>query len=85
MSASSSRSALPDGVITPGTRLRDAALLDPHGADTTLAAERGEMRENHDLQYSVVWDAGNTLARAAGILTAPSDDARPHRWNSGST
>lgn len=85
MSASSSRSALPDGVITPGTRLRDAALLDPHGADTTLAAERGEMRENHDLQYSVVWDAGNTLARAAGVLTAPSDDARPHRWNSGST
>ena len=50
-----------------------------------MDAPTTEMRENHDLQYSVVWDAGNTLARAAGMLTAPSDDARPHRWNSGST
>jgi peroxiredoxin len=34
------------------------------------------IREKHDLQFAVLSDPGNELARAAGILTAPSEEAR---------
>jgi len=34
------------------------------------------MREKHGLQFAVLSDPGNKLAEAAGILTAPSEDAR---------
>ena len=32
------------------------------------------MQEKHDLRFAVLSDAGNQLARAAGILTAPADE-----------
>lgn len=117
----------PSGVITAGERLTDAALLDVHGANTSLSAAVGEewavlvcyrgawcpycnitlrtyqaeladeldargvkliavspqkpdgsltMQEKHGLRVAVLSDPDNTLIREAGILTAPSPEAR---------
>ena len=33
------------------------------------------MQEKHDLRFAVLSDPGNTLATAAGVVTAPSEDA----------
>ena len=117
---------VPDGVSAPGAVMPDGALLDVHGAPTSLAqvrggrpavvvfyrgawcpycnialrtyqaelaprlAERGveliavspqkpdgslTTADTNALTFSVVSDPGNQLARALGILTAPSLDA----------
>lgn len=123
-----------EGVVTLGSRLPDADLLDVHGKPTTLVAalggrravlvfyrgawcpfcnialsvyqaelspalrERGvafvavspqkpdgsmTMKEKHTLDFDVVSDPDNTLAAAAGILTAPSDEVRAQQLELG--
>ena len=119
-------SVTPEGVIEPGARLPDAALLDPHGHTTSLSEAldgrqgvlvfyrgpwcpycnlalrtyqaalldeleaRGAqlvaispqrpdgsltMQEKHGLRFPVLSDPGNTLGRAAAIMTRPGDEA----------
>jgi hypothetical protein len=69
----------PAGLIEVGTRLPDAELLDAHGATTSLYAALGgslSTLEKNKLTFTVLSDLGNQVAKAAGILTAPSDEAR---------
>jgi peroxiredoxin len=59
--------------LLPALSDRAVALLaiSPQRPDGSLS-----MREKHGLQFAVLSDRGNKLAEAAGILTAPSEDAR---------
>ncbi|HWE13559.1 MAG TPA: peroxiredoxin-like family protein [Solirubrobacteraceae bacterium] len=52
---------------------RDVVLLavSPQLPDGSLS-----MQEKHDLRFAVLSDPGNHLARSAGVLTAPSPEAR---------
>ena len=45
--------------------------ISPQTPDGSLSTQ-----EKHDLTFSVLSDPGNQVATAAGILTAPSDEAR---------
>jgi peroxiredoxin len=47
------------------------AAISPQTPDGSLT-----MAEKNELTFTVLSDPGNRLARAAGILTAPSDEAR---------
>jgi peroxiredoxin len=59
--------------LLPALLERGIALVavSPQKPDGSLS-----IQEKHTLTFSVVSDPHNTLARAAGILTAPSDEAR---------
>jgi len=51
-----------------GVRL---VAISPQSPDGSLT-----MREKHELEFAVLSDPGNTLAKAAGILTEPSAEVR---------
>jgi peroxiredoxin len=59
--------------LLPALKERRVSLLavSPQKPDGSLS-----MQEKHDLQFGVLSDPGNALAVAAGILTAPSAEAR---------
>jgi peroxiredoxin len=59
--------------LLPELAARNVQLIavSPQRPDGSLT-----MQEKHELAFPVLSDPGNTLARAAGILTAPSDGAR---------
>jgi peroxiredoxin len=59
--------------LLPGLRGRGAELiaLSPQKPDGSLT-----MKEKHDLEFEVLSDPGLVLARAAGILTEPTEPAR---------
>jgi peroxiredoxin len=58
--------------LLPALNERGVELLavSPQKPDGSLS-----MKEKNDLEFAVVSDPGNQLAAAAGILTAPSDEA----------
>jgi peroxiredoxin len=59
--------------LLPALTERGVRLLaiSPQGPDGSLS-----MQEKHDLAFTVLSDPGNSIARALGILTQPSDEAR---------
>ncbi len=59
--------------LLPALNERGVGLVavSPQTPDGSLS-----MKEKHELTFTVVSDPHNTLARAAGILTAPSEAAR---------
>jgi peroxiredoxin len=52
-------------------RLIQLIAVSPQHPDGSLT-----MQEKHDLEFPVLSDPGNQIARALGVLTHPSDDAR---------
>jgi peroxiredoxin len=59
--------------LLPGLRRRGVELiaLSPQKADGSLT-----MKEKHDLEFAVLSDPGLAVARAAGVLTEPTAEAR---------
>jgi peroxiredoxin len=59
--------------LLPELTRRNVGLvaISPQAPDGSLS-----MQEKHDLTFAVLSDRGNQLAKAAGILTAPSDEVR---------
>jgi peroxiredoxin len=56
--------------LLPALRERGVALLaiSPQKPDGSLS-----MKEKHELEFAVLSDPGNVVARAAGVLTGPTD------------
>ena len=67
-------------VLLPQLRTRGVSLvaISPQNPDGSLT-----MREKHSLEFAVVSDPGNAVARALGVLTAPSDDVREAQLDGG--
>lgn len=59
--------------LLPALRARGVPLvaISPQAPDGSLT-----MREKHELAFAVLSDPGNSLARAAGVLTGPTAEAR---------
>ena len=59
--------------LVPEVARRNVGLvaISPQVPDGSLS-----IQEKHDLTFAVLSDPGNQLAKAAGILTAPSDEVR---------
>ena len=59
--------------LVPEVARRNVGLvaISPQVPDGSLS-----IQEKHDLTFAVLSDPGNQLARAAGILTGPSDEVR---------
>ena len=59
--------------LLPALRERGAALVavSPQAPDGSLS-----MQEKNDLEFAVLSDPGNVLARAAGVLTEPTAESR---------
>ena len=57
--------------LLPALTSRNVGLVavSPQTPDGSLS-----MQQKHDLTFTVVSDPGNTLARALGVLTGPTDD-----------
>jgi alkyl hydroperoxide reductase subunit AhpC len=57
--------------LLPGLRQRGAELvaLSPQKPDGSLT-----MKEKHDLEFAVLSDPGLAVARAIGVVTAPSEE-----------
>jgi hypothetical protein len=77
--ASLAAKGVPEGVIEVGATLPDADMVDPHGVAITLYEALSEQVAVLVLYrgptFTVLSDPANQVAKAIGILTAPSAEA----------